>query len=142
MRERSSGNGYSRKGTKRKPQTNKPSTGVKRPSQSQSRKRIDPAPTEGYEDAIVVLKSQQQFRDQAWVANSCQNKPSFEHDKRDPQAHILTSIKSTSTVEIAICPDHIKEFDAVPFALEGAAQIMLRKEPPRSSHMDTSLLKS
>ncbi|GJT34481.1 reverse transcriptase domain-containing protein [Tanacetum coccineum] len=105
-------------------------------------RRIDPAPTEGYEDAIVVLKSQQQFRDQAWVANSCQNKPSFEHDKRDPQAHILTSIKSTSTVEIAICPDHIKEFDAVPFALEGAAQIMLRKEPPRSSHMDTSLLKS
>nr|GEY31889.1 reverse transcriptase domain-containing protein [Tanacetum cinerariifolium] len=67
------------------------------------------APTEGYEDAIF-----------------------FEHDKEDPHAHIRYFNKITSTMRVPNVPSSSIKLMLFPFSLEGAAQVWLEKEPPRS----------
>ncbi|GJZ13386.1 hypothetical protein Tco_0548616 [Tanacetum coccineum] len=63
------------------------------------------APTEGYEDAIVVpeinRKQQKKLsRIKAWSdCNLVQNKQFFGHDKEDPHAHIRYFNKITSTMK-------------------------------------------
>ncbi|GJW13564.1 reverse transcriptase domain-containing protein [Tanacetum coccineum] len=81
------------------------------------------APTEGYEDAIVVPEiTANNFEIKHGLLNLVQNKQFFGHDKEDPHAHIRYFNKITSTMK----------FPNVPFSLEGAARIWLEKEPPRS----------
>nr|GEY77229.1 reverse transcriptase domain-containing protein [Tanacetum cinerariifolium] len=64
------------------------------------------APTEGYEDAIVIPEiAANNFELKHGLINLVQNKQFFGHDKEDPHAHIR---------------------------LEGEARIWLEKEPPRS----------
>ncbi|GKB78091.1 hypothetical protein Tco_0944986 [Tanacetum coccineum] len=47
------------------------------------------APTEGYEDAIVVLEiTANNFKIKHGLLNLVQNKQFFGHDKEDPHAHI------------------------------------------------------
>nr|GFC96635.1 reverse transcriptase domain-containing protein [Tanacetum cinerariifolium] len=47
------------------------------------------APTEGYEDAIVILEiAANNFELKHGLINLVQNKKFFEHDKEDPHAHI------------------------------------------------------
>ncbi|GKG28068.1 reverse transcriptase domain-containing protein [Tanacetum coccineum] len=75
------------------------------------------APTEGYEDAIVVPEI---------TANN------FGHDKEDPHAHIRYFNKITSTMKIPNVPNTSVKLMLFPFSLEGAARIWLEKEPPRS----------
>ncbi|GJU88577.1 reverse transcriptase domain-containing protein [Tanacetum coccineum] len=60
------------------------------------------APTEGYEDAIVIPEINANFELKHGLINLVQNKQFFGHDKEDPHAHIRS------------------------------AQIWLEKEPPRS----------
>ncbi|GKD24982.1 hypothetical protein Tco_1231196, partial [Tanacetum coccineum] len=60
------------------------------------------APTEGYEDAIVIPKINANFELKHVLINLVQNKQFFGHDKEDPNAHIRS------------------------------ARIWLEKEPPRS----------
>ncbi|GKD74776.1 hypothetical protein Tco_1333058 [Tanacetum coccineum] len=60
------------------------------------------APTEGYEDAIVIPEINANFELKHGLINLVQNKQFFGHDKEDPHAHI------------------------------GSVQIWLEKEPPRS----------
>ncbi|GJU85526.1 reverse transcriptase domain-containing protein [Tanacetum coccineum] len=75
------------------------------------------APTEGYEDAIVVPEINKQF---------------FGHDKEDPHAHIRYFNKITSTMKFPNVPNTSVKLMLFPFSLEGAARIWLKKEPPRS----------
>nr|GEZ84045.1 hypothetical protein [Tanacetum cinerariifolium] len=63
------------------------------------------APTEGYEDAIVVP---------------------------GPHAHIHYFNKITSTLKFPNVPNTSIKLTLFPFSLEGAARIWLEKEPPRS----------
>ncbi|GJS16856.1 reverse transcriptase domain-containing protein [Tanacetum coccineum] len=74
------------------------------------------APTEGYEDAIVVPEINANFELKHGLINLVQNKQFFGHDKEDPHAHIRYFNKITSTMK----------FPNVP------TQIWLEKEPPRS----------
>ncbi|GKF66370.1 reverse transcriptase domain-containing protein [Tanacetum coccineum] len=75
------------------------------------------APTEGYEDAIIVPEiTADNFELKHGLLNLVQNKQFFGHDKEDPHALPSTSVKLM----------------LFPFSLEGAAQIWLEKEPPRS----------
>nr|GEV97018.1 reverse transcriptase domain-containing protein [Tanacetum cinerariifolium] len=67
-------------------------------------------PTEGYEDAIVF----------------------FGHDKEDPHAHVRYFNKITSTLKFPNIPNTSIKLMLFPFFLEGAARILLEKEPPRS----------
>ncbi|GJZ24896.1 reverse transcriptase domain-containing protein [Tanacetum coccineum] len=91
------------------------------------------APTEGYEDAIVVPEiTANNFEIKHGLLNLVQNKQFFGHDKEDPHAHIRYFNKITSTMKFSNVPSTSVKLMLFPFSLEGAARIWLEKEPPRS----------
>ncbi|GJX43672.1 reverse transcriptase domain-containing protein [Tanacetum coccineum] len=91
------------------------------------------APTEGYEDAIVVPEiTANNFEIKHGLLNLVQNKQFFGHDKEDPHAHIRYFNKITSTMKFPNVPSTSVKLILFPFSLEGAARIWLEKEPPRS----------
>nr|GFC38635.1 reverse transcriptase domain-containing protein [Tanacetum cinerariifolium] len=91
------------------------------------------APTEGYEDAIVIPKiAANHFELKHGLINLVQNKKFLGHDKEDPHAHIRYFTKITSTMRVPNVPSSSIKLMLFPFSLEGAAQIWLEKEPPRS----------
>ncbi|GJS85920.1 hypothetical protein Tco_0752461 [Tanacetum coccineum] len=85
------------------------------------------APTEGYEDAIVVPAiTADNFELKHGLLALVQNKQFFRLDKEDPHAHIRYFNKITSTLKF------LNVLSTSPFSLEGGARIWLEKEPPRS----------
>nr|GEY76654.1 reverse transcriptase domain-containing protein [Tanacetum cinerariifolium] len=91
------------------------------------------APTEGYEDAIVIPKiATNNFELKHGLINLVQNKLFFRNDKEDPHAHIRYFNKITSTMRVPNVPSSSIKLMLFPFSLEGEAQIWLEKEPPRS----------
>nr|GEW64457.1 reverse transcriptase domain-containing protein [Tanacetum cinerariifolium] len=91
------------------------------------------APIEGYEDAIVILEiAANNFELKHGLINLVRNKQFFGHDKADPHAHICYFNKITSTMRVPNVPSSSIKLMLFPFSLEGAAQIWLEKEPPRS----------
>ncbi|GJS46793.1 reverse transcriptase domain-containing protein [Tanacetum coccineum] len=91
------------------------------------------APTEGYEDAIVVPEIEAaNFEIKHGLLTLVQNKQFFGHDKEDPHAHIRYFNKITSTLRYPNVPTTSIKLMLFPFSLEGAARIWLEKEPPRS----------
>ncbi|GJY43770.1 reverse transcriptase domain-containing protein [Tanacetum coccineum] len=91
------------------------------------------APTEGYEDAIVVPEiTANNFKIKHGLLNLVQNKQFFGYDKEDPHAHIRYFNKITSTMKFPNVPSTSVKLMLFPFSLEGAARIWLDKEPTRS----------
>nr|GEV79837.1 reverse transcriptase domain-containing protein [Tanacetum cinerariifolium] len=91
------------------------------------------APTEGYEDAIVVPAIiADNFELKHGLLTFVQNKQFFGHDKEDPHAHVRYFNKITSTLKFPNVPNTSIKLMLFPFSLEGAARIWLEKEPPRS----------
>nr|GEX53834.1 DNA-directed DNA polymerase [Tanacetum cinerariifolium] len=91
------------------------------------------APTEGYEDAIVIPEiAANNFELKYRLINLVQNKQFFRHDKEDPHAHIRYFNKITSTIRVPNVPSSSIKLMLFPFSLEGAPWIWLEKEPPRS----------
>nr|GEZ01339.1 hypothetical protein [Tanacetum cinerariifolium] len=91
------------------------------------------APTEGYEDVIVILEiAANNFELKHGLINFVQNKQFFRHDKEDPHAHIRYFNKITSTMRVPNVPSSSIKLMIFPFSLEGAARIWLKKEAPRS----------
>ncbi|GJZ36321.1 reverse transcriptase domain-containing protein [Tanacetum coccineum] len=91
------------------------------------------APTEGYEDAIVIPEiTANNFEIKHDLLNLVQNKQFFGNDKEDLHAHIRYFNKITSTMKIPNVPNTSVKLMLFPFSLEGAARIWLEKEPPRS----------
>nr|GFC24588.1 hypothetical protein [Tanacetum cinerariifolium] len=91
------------------------------------------APTEGYEDAIVIPEiAATNFELKRGLINLVQNKQFFGHDKEDPHAHIRYFNKITSTMRVPNVPNSTIKLMIFPFSLEGAARIWLEKEPPQS----------
>nr|GEY08962.1 DNA-directed DNA polymerase [Tanacetum cinerariifolium] len=91
------------------------------------------APTEGYEDAIVIPETAAtNFELKHGLINLVQHKQFFGHDKEDPHAHIRCFNKITSTMRVANVPNSAIKLMLFPFSLEGATRIWLEKEPPRS----------
>nr|GEW79911.1 zinc finger, CCHC-type [Tanacetum cinerariifolium] len=91
------------------------------------------APTEGYEDAIVVLAiTADNFDLKHGLLTLVQNKQFFGHDKEDPHAHVRYFNKMTSTLKFPNVPNTSIKLMLFPFSLEGVARIWLEKEPPRS----------
>ncbi|GJZ20762.1 reverse transcriptase domain-containing protein [Tanacetum coccineum] len=89
------------------------------------------APTEGYEDAIVIPEINANFELKHGLINLVQNKQFFGHDKEDPHAHIRYFNKITSTMRFPDVPSTSIKLMLFPFSLEGSARIWLEKEPPR-----------
>nr|GEZ30697.1 reverse transcriptase domain-containing protein [Tanacetum cinerariifolium] len=91
------------------------------------------APTEGYDDAIFIPEiAVNNVKLKHGLINLIQNKQFFRHDKEDPHAHIRYFNKITSTMRVPNVPSSSIKLMLFPFSLEGAAQIWLEKEPPRS----------
>ncbi|GKF70738.1 hypothetical protein Tco_0203795, partial [Tanacetum coccineum] len=90
------------------------------------------APTEGYEDAIVILEINANFKLKHGLINLVQNKQFFGHDKEDLHAHILYFNKITSTMRFPDIPSTSIKLMLFLFSLEGSARIWLEKEPPHS----------
>ncbi|GJY18978.1 reverse transcriptase domain-containing protein [Tanacetum coccineum] len=91
------------------------------------------APTEGYEDVIVVPEiTANNFELKHGLLTLVQNKQSFGHGKEDPHAHIRYFNKITSTMKFLNVPSKSVKLMLFSFSLEGAARIWLEKEPPRS----------
>nr|GFB89659.1 reverse transcriptase domain-containing protein [Tanacetum cinerariifolium] len=91
------------------------------------------APTEGYEDAIVVPAiTAENFELKHGLLTLVQNKQFFGHDKKDPRDHVRYFNKITSTLKFPNVPNTSIKLMLFPFSLEGAARIWLEKEPPRS----------
>ncbi|GKE27376.1 hypothetical protein Tco_1442760, partial [Tanacetum coccineum] len=91
------------------------------------------APTEVYEDAIVVPEiTTENFELKHGLLTLVQNKQFFGHDKEDPHAHIRYFNKITSTMKFSNVLSTSVKLKIFPFSLEGAARIWLEKEPPRS----------
>nr|GEW69594.1 reverse transcriptase domain-containing protein [Tanacetum cinerariifolium] len=90
------------------------------------------APTEGYEDAIVIPEiAANNFELKHGLINLVQNKQFFRHDKEDPHAHIRY-IKITSTMRVPNVPSSSIKLMLFSFSLERSARIWLENEPPRS----------
>nr|GEW43167.1 hypothetical protein [Tanacetum cinerariifolium] len=90
------------------------------------------APTEGYEDAIVVLAiTADNFELKHGLLTLVQNKQFFGHDTEDPHAHIRYFNKITSNLKFPNVLNASIKLMLFPFSLESAAQIWLEKEPPR-----------
>nr|GEV91408.1 reverse transcriptase domain-containing protein [Tanacetum cinerariifolium] len=91
------------------------------------------APTEGYEDAIVIPEiAANNFELKHGLINLVQNKQFFGHDKEDLHAYIRYFNKITSTMRVPNIPSSSIKLMLFPFSLKGAARIWLQKEPPRS----------
>nr|GEV57575.1 reverse transcriptase domain-containing protein [Tanacetum cinerariifolium] len=91
------------------------------------------APTEGYEDAIIVPAiTVDNFKLKHGLLTLVQNKQFFGHDKEDPHAHVRYFNKITSTLKFPNVANTSIKLMLFPFSLEGAARIWLEKEPPRS----------
>nr|GFA58840.1 reverse transcriptase domain-containing protein [Tanacetum cinerariifolium] len=91
------------------------------------------APTEGYEDAIVVPTiTDDNFELKHGLLTLVQNKQFFGHDKEGMHAHIRYFNKITSTLKFLNVPNTSIKLMLFPFSLEGVARIWLEKEPPRS----------
>ncbi|GJW83911.1 reverse transcriptase domain-containing protein [Tanacetum coccineum] len=90
------------------------------------------APTEGYEDAIVIPEINANFKLKHGLINLVQNKQFFGHDREGLHAHIRYFNKITSTMRFPDIPSTSIKLKLFPFSLEGSARIWLEKEPPRS----------
>ncbi|GKC72306.1 reverse transcriptase domain-containing protein [Tanacetum coccineum] len=91
------------------------------------------APTEGYGDAIVIpaiLAKKFELKVGLLQLVTSSEFHGFERD--DPHAHICWFNKITSTLKYKNVPHDAIKLMLFPFSLEGAAQIWLEKEPPRS----------
>ncbi|GJT69202.1 hypothetical protein Tco_1028488 [Tanacetum coccineum] len=81
------------------------------------------APTEGYEDAIVIPEINANFELKHGLINLVQNKQFFGHDKEDPHAHIRYFNKITSTMRFPDIPSTSIKLMLFPFSLEELHQL-------------------
>ncbi|GJV96994.1 hypothetical protein Tco_1548571, partial [Tanacetum coccineum] len=96
------------------------------------------APTEGYEDAIVVPEIEAaNFEIKHGLLTLVQNKQFFGHDKEDPHAHIRYFNKITSTLRYPNVPTtSIKLMLYFLSSLEGATRYGLSKNPSINSTLE------
>ncbi|GJS70808.1 hypothetical protein Tco_0703649 [Tanacetum coccineum] len=88
------------------------------------------APTEGYEDAIVIPEINANFELKHGLINLVQNKQFFGHDKEDPHAHIRYFNKITSTMRFPDVPSTSIKLMLFPFSLEVVAKVSSSSSTP------------
>ncbi|GJT06194.1 hypothetical protein Tco_0840656 [Tanacetum coccineum] len=86
------------------------------------------APTEGYEDAIIVPEITANNFESRWSSDFVQNK-NFGNDKEDPHAHIRYFNKITSTLKIRTYHNTSVKLMFFHFSLEGAAGYGWKRTP-------------
>ncbi|GJU47042.1 reverse transcriptase domain-containing protein [Tanacetum coccineum] len=92
------------------------------------------APTEGYEDAIVIPEiTANNFEIKHGLLNLVQNKQFFGNDKEDPHAHIRYFNKITSTMKFPNVPSTSVKLMLFPFSLEGQLILDRKSQTPASA---------
>nr|GFC34158.1 reverse transcriptase domain-containing protein [Tanacetum cinerariifolium] len=82
------------------------------------------APTDGYEDAIVVQAiTAENFELKHGLLTLVQNKQFFGHDKEDPHAHVRYFNKITSTLKFPNVPNTSIKLMLFPFSFEELHQL-------------------
>ncbi|GKC43074.1 hypothetical protein Tco_1060796 [Tanacetum coccineum] len=88
------------------------------------------APTEGYEDVIVVPGiTADNFDLKHGLLTLVQNKQFFGHDKEDPHAHIRYFNQITSTMKFPNVPSTSVKLMLFSFSLKGPPGFGLKKNP-------------
>ncbi|GJT88909.1 reverse transcriptase domain-containing protein [Tanacetum coccineum] len=91
------------------------------------------APTEGYEDEIVILANlADNFELKVGLLQLVTSSQFHGFERDDPYAHIGWFNKIISTVKYQNVSNEAIKLTLFPFSLDRAAQIWLEKEPPRS----------
>nr|GEY15903.1 reverse transcriptase domain-containing protein [Tanacetum cinerariifolium] len=102
-------------------------------AENKSMAQLLQAPTDGYEDAIVIPEiSANNFELKHGLINLVQNKQFFGHEKEDSHAHLRYFNKITFTMRVSNIPNSTIKLMLFPFSIEGATRICFEKEPPRS----------
>ncbi|GJT92280.1 hypothetical protein Tco_1081125 [Tanacetum coccineum] len=97
------------------------------------------APTEGYRDAIVLPAIlAENFELKVGLLTLVTSSKFHGFEREDPHSHIRWFNKITSMLKYKNVPHDAIKLMLFPFSLEGAAQIWLEKEPPRSIHTGRS----
>ncbi|GJS96261.1 hypothetical protein Tco_0803229 [Tanacetum coccineum] len=95
------------------------------------------APTEGYEDAIVVNEiTADNFELKHGLLNLVQNKQFFGHDKEDPHAHIRYFNKITSTMKFPERPDTSVKLKLFQFPSRGQPDLHGERPPRYDTNKD------
>ncbi|GJX25413.1 reverse transcriptase domain-containing protein [Tanacetum coccineum] len=105
------------------PSTNPTSTIPNRHNRRRSKQRVKP---------FSLEESSINFELKHGLLNLVTSKQFYGFEKEDPHAHIRWFNKITSTIKYRDVPNSSIKLMLFPFSIEGAAQIWLEKEPPRS----------
>nr|GEV20896.1 reverse transcriptase domain-containing protein [Tanacetum cinerariifolium] len=101
-----------------------------------SKQRIEESNLDELSPPIVTMADQpitsDSFEINHGLLTLVQNKQFFGHDKEDPHAHVRYFNKITSTLKFPNVSNTSIKLMLFPFSIEGAAEIWLEKEPPRS----------
>nr|GEV29305.1 reverse transcriptase domain-containing protein [Tanacetum cinerariifolium] len=91
------------------------------------------APTEGYEDAIVVPDIlAENFEIKTGLLSLIQANQFHSFKSNNPHDHMRSFNRITSTLKFRNVPNDAIKLMLFPYSLEGAAKIWYEKEPPRS----------
>nr|GEU57494.1 reverse transcriptase domain-containing protein [Tanacetum cinerariifolium] len=91
------------------------------------------APTEGYGEAIVILKiNADHFEIKTNLLQLVQANPYHGFEREDPHTHINYFKRITSTLKFRDVSNDVIRLMMFPYSLEGAAKVWYHKEPPNS----------
>nr|GEU46824.1 DNA-directed DNA polymerase [Tanacetum cinerariifolium] len=91
------------------------------------------APTEGYEEAIVILKILGKiFEIKTNLLQLVQTSNFYGFERDNPHTYISSFKRMTSTLKYKDLPNDAIKLMLFPYSLEGAARIWYEKEPPNS----------
>ncbi|GJS96057.1 reverse transcriptase domain-containing protein [Tanacetum coccineum] len=91
------------------------------------------APTEGYEEAIVLPEiNADHFEIKTNLLQLVQANPFHGLENENPHAHINSFKRITSTLRFRNVPNDVIKLMMFPYSLEGAAKTWYEKEPPNS----------
>nr|GEU55255.1 reverse transcriptase domain-containing protein [Tanacetum cinerariifolium] len=89
------------------------------------------APTEGYEEAIVILKiNVDHFEIKTNLLQLVQANPYHGFERENSHTHINNFKKITSTLKFRDVPNDVIKLMMFPYSLEGNARVWYDKEPP------------
>nr|GFA06139.1 reverse transcriptase domain-containing protein [Tanacetum cinerariifolium] len=99
--------------------------------ENQTMAQLLQAPTDGYEDAIVIPKIvATNFELKHGRINLVQNKQFFGHEKEDPHAHLRYFNKITSTMRVSNVPNSTIKLKLFSFFARGGRPNLARKRTP------------
>nr|GEZ02440.1 reverse transcriptase domain-containing protein [Tanacetum cinerariifolium] len=91
------------------------------------------APTEGYGEAIVILKiNADHFEIKTNLLQLVQANPYHGFERENPHTHINNFKSITSTLKFKDVPNDVIKLMMFPYSLEGAARVWYDNEPPNS----------